>query len=85
MDEFEINEALDDSFNFSEVDDDILDPDFELNHNNYVQKHNLIGIIPLSSSDSEEDIPINDERVDNCNLEATNNEFENEGSLIQKI
>lgn len=79
MDEFEINAALDDSFNFSEVDDDILDPDFELNHNNYVQEHDLIGIIPLSSSDSEEDIPINDERVDNnCNLEATNNEFENE-------
>lgn len=53
MDEFEINAALDDSFNFSEVDDDILDPDFELNHNNYVQEHDLIGIIPLSSSDSE--------------------------------
>jgi len=84
MDEFEINAALDDSFNFSEVDDDILDPDFELNHNNYVQEHDLIGIILLSSSDSEEDIPINDERVDNCNLEATNNEFENERLINTK-
>lgn len=84
MDEFEINAALDDSFNFSEVDEDILDPDFELNHNNYMQEHDLIGITPLASSVSEEDVPINDERVDNCNLEAMNYEFENEESRGKK-
>lgn len=84
MDESEINAVLDDSYNFSEVDDDILDPDFIVN-NNYAQVNLLSGVTPFSSSDSEEDVPINSENIEDHNLEATNNEFENERIITEDL
>lgn len=64
MDAEAINAALsDDSFNFSEIDDDIIDPDFILGEPNTEIINNLFGIHPLISSDSEQD-----ENVRECNV-----------------
>lgn len=53
MYEFEINSALNESFNFSVIDDDILKSDFSLNYNAVHNDNLLDGIQP--SSDSEDD------------------------------
>lgn len=68
MEEFQINEVLNDSFNFSEIDDDILDPDFILPGNSGSQNDLLgVGILELSIDDYEEDLAI---YVDTENIEG---------------
>lgn len=67
MDEFQINEVLNDSFDFSEIDNDILNPDFLLPGNNDSQNDvSGIGILELSDDDCEKDlsIPVGTENIE---------------------
>ncbi|CAI6363303.1 unnamed protein product [Macrosiphum euphorbiae] len=75
-----ITDALNDSFEYSDEDDDFLDPDFSLGEN--VNDDLLVGIFPLlSDSENDEDvdgnIEINEGNKENNNLEAVDYSIEN--------
>lgn len=75
MDSEAINDALDDSLEYSDFDDDFLDPDYVLSENLNDNRNNSIlkGIFPLIS-DSEED-------VENNSLLVVENDIEVNDSL----
>lgn len=79
MDKNQINDVLNCSFDFSNMDDDTLDPDYILNDNS------LDGILPLTNSDSEDDAPIVSIIDEGHHLE-TDNEYDdtNESTLKGK-
>ncbi|CAI6374563.1 unnamed protein product [Macrosiphum euphorbiae] len=80
MNDDDINDALNDSFEYSDEDDDFLDPDFSLGEN--VNDDLLVGIFPLlSDSENDEDvdgnIEINEGNKENNNVEAVDYNIEN--------